>query len=1390
MYKKGLFSKSVSFIIIFQFVFLSVPFDVFANIIKPDSLRVADGKTRTSVDISRDLLGGTLGKAKDGGDPKNLDERIIVRFREVDKNNVNIVGGKVANLGELQKVKGVAVPDGIGVTTLAFKLHIDNGVIEVDEKKMTVREYIEMRLKGLDYGDPIAVAEAGSDVRTAVEAAEMPKEVKEEITKSYSQLCEEAGIEDLPVAVRSSATAEDTEDASFAGQQDTYLNMRGTEEVLDAVKRNWASLFTDRAILYRNEQNIDHNQAFLSVGIQRMIESKTAGTAFSVHQDTGLPGVSSIDGSHGLGEGVVSGSVSPDSWVAKRDRNGEFQIYRKTFGAKLQKVVYRKVTNVKAAEGIELVDTSRQERDIFSLTEEQVKTLAKAVEAIHNHYGMYMDIEWAFDADGELWILQARPETVWNKWEKAKPNIVKMTVTVVPEKVVKDLEPILSGVFGGGAAAGKVVIIDAEKEGKELAIELARVGRGDILVTTMTKPDMLAAMLLAGAIVTDHGGRTCHAAIVAREMGICCIIGTGKATTVLEEGEVITVEANLGKVYAGELKIVEQGKDVDVAKLLRTKTELKTIVSSPYAAMKVWKFSKFPSHGGVGLVREEFAHATEILVHPLAGLAYDKKKIIDDDLRADIENTIKGYSSFKEFYKDKLANNIALIAATQVNGQPIILRTVDYKTNEYREQIGGYLFEPKEKNPMMGYRGINRMLDEAYREAFELEIEAIAKARKKQKNIAVMFPVVRTPEELKEAIDLFAAHGLVRGEDELKIGMMVEVPANIFQIEEFLATGIDFISIGSNDLTQLTLGLGRDNDKMSRVFDETNPAVLKALEIAIKTAKNQGITTGLCGQRPSDDPDFAGLLVEWGIDSISVVPNAYENVVMAVHDQEQKLEDELFNPEIAGWSVPEKEGNPDHIMSEEIRAGDFLTAINVHPQILLAYDRGKHEDVDSAAVLKGLFGGKTAQQYVTDLVYEEVNSKLKNTDDAILVTYATDDLDKTEFENMRGGKEREMFDENPQLGFTGLARVVDEEWREFFRWQIRGIKKAVDQTARPVGIRLNLARTFEEVRTALDIIEDEGLTVGEDVLVGMELAGPANVLLLQEFIDLGINFLIPNEERFLSYDMAVDPGNPHVVISGKLKENALKKPRRIWTTLAEENGVPMVQSAVSFAEALDERMFRESPQGFDKLAAALKDIDTSGAAVVIGAQIIFNHAGSITAIRELTDNNFKVIAWAKDEEDARKLEKMGMRSTEFIQAETLDEALDTIVSKNLAVLDKIAVVKSLVDIGGLELSKGSASSSVKSVLLRESIDIRKTGKHIDSMPLALARAAAVVFSDQETVVNEYEKITETACDNGFITLKEKRTLNELTAEILMPLIKVSEEVAQVRIAYEETVDKI
>ncbi|MDD4893950.1 MAG: phosphoenolpyruvate synthase [Candidatus Omnitrophica bacterium] len=1172
--KGSIFTKMISFFVAVTFILGSAPVNLYADILVSHSLRAG----ATSGTLVQKELQGDL---RNSSTKKDLSERIIVNFSEVGKDDVAIVGGKCANLGELMHIPGINVPDGIALTTKAYQIHIDKGIVSIDGKDMTLREYITKRLEGLDINDTVELGKASKDIRSAMEKAKMPDDVEKAIIEWYHKLGD-----NVFVAIRSSATAEDLPDASFAGQQETYLFKRGDKEVLDAVKYCWSSLFTPRAIFYRQENKIDHNVAYLSVAIQMMIDSATSGVGFGVDVNYGMPRIT-VNGAYKLGEGVVSGTVTPDVHDYVYDVfTGEPKFFKKSMGSKKLKSVYKEKRLPTDREATEYVPTTEEERSRYANTNEQAFMVAKAVKAINEYYGKYMDVEWCFDANGKLWVVQARSETIWNKQEKDYPNMVVNAVSEVKEALLKIARVLVKGRTGAPrAATGKVIIINeletgtAEEKATALAEALSHVEKGDIIVTKMTTPDMVPAMKRAAAVITDEGGPNCHAAIVARELRIPCVVGTGNATQVLKNGQIVTVDARRAAVYDGTLEIIKSIKTVDISKLPVIRTLIGIVNSAPDLAMEIWQFSKYVSYYGYGLFRKEFVDTTEILVHPLAGLAYDKymdpnfkdeaqrkwiKENIIDKYGARIEKITEGYPSFAEFYKDKLATALVKIASAQTKGQRVKYRTTDFKTNEYSGQVGAFPFEPQEKNPMMGYRGIYRMLSASYKDAFELEIEAVKQARKVQTNIDVMFPVVRTPEEAKQAVDYLAKRGLVRGKD-FKVFMMAEVPANIFQSEEFYKY-VDGVSIGSNDLTQFTLAIGRDNNRMAAFADETNPAVEKGVEVIIKNAKKMGVSSGICGNGPSNNPAFAAFLVRAGIDCISVVPDVFEQVVNVIAQQEKELAGVPYDPNISGYTVPEKIGNPDHINAGEVKASEAIAQrIGIHPLKLLQYYRGGLQsspdmaDLHIAGRIEEELDGMNAKDYVINAVMNVLETEAKNVAPGTLIIYSTDDLDKVAYEQLIGGEKVEGFDENPQLGFCGLARVIDPEYKEFFKWQLIAIKKAREAGIN-VGIKLSLVRTLTEVNTALAMMKEVGLVPGQfGFMAGMEMATPASVLLADYFINTGINFISENNERFLYYDLALDPQSKDVQYSDEAKQKALDIPRRIWTTAAEKHGIPIVQ---------------------------------------------------------------------------------------------------------------------------------------------------------------------------------------------------------------------------------------
>ncbi|NNF64012.1 MAG: phosphoenolpyruvate synthase [Acidimicrobiia bacterium] len=783
------------------------------------------------------------------------------------KDDVDVVGGKNASLGEMLstlKSRGVRVPDGIAVTVAGFREYVTHNGLD---------ELIAATVEGLVETDDRELARAGTTIRRAFGRGEFPPELADQIRDMYGKLSQQFGMEEADVAVRSSATAEDLPDASFAGQQETLLNVTGAEDVLDAVRYCYASLFTDRAIAYRARQGFDHQQVGLSVGIQKMVRSGKAssGVMFTLDPDTGFPSVVVINGAWGLGEHLVRGNVEPDEWVVFKptlggDEDGRRPIIDRKLGSKLSKEVY--ATGEVAA--TKVVDCRRREMESFVLSDSEVIELAKWGTVIEEHYGHHVDVEWAKDGDsGDLFVVQARPETV-----QSQSNAGSLTAY----QVKTDATPIVRGTaVGGSVAAGTVRILSGMEESD-------RFGDGDILVTEMTDPDWGPLLARAGAVVTDRGGRTAHAAIISRELGIPAVVGADNATSVLEDGMEVTVscaEGDDGRVYSGQVHWDEI--EIDLTDLPETKTDVMLILASPGAAFRWWKLPA----DGVGLARTEFIVNDHIQVHPLALLHFDD--IEDSKVRSTIEQITVGYHDLGEFFVDRLASGVARIAASRYPA-PVIVRMSDFKSNEYADLLGGTQFEPIESNPMLGWRGASRYADGPYQDAFALECEAIRRVRMDMglDNVIVMLPFVRTLDEADSVLAFMARHGLERGSDDLKVYVMTEIPANVFLADQF-AERFDGFSIGSNDLTQLVLGVDRDSSELAHLFDERNPAVLKAIEQVITAAKAAGCKVGICGQGPSDHPDLAEFLVRRGIDSIAVNPDALVNTRQVVARIESEL---------------------------------------------------------------------------------------------------------------------------------------------------------------------------------------------------------------------------------------------------------------------------------------------------------------------------------------------------------------------------------------------------------------------------------------------------------------------------------------------------------------------
>src|SRR3989338_7424013 len=797
-------------------------------------------------------------------DKKNA---FVLWFKDLTIEDVPVVGGKNASLGEMYcnlTKKGVNIPNGFAVTAHAYRYLL---------KKARIEKTIKQILKGLNTRDVQNLAERGKKVRETILQAEFPEELTKAIIQAYEKLCREYGP-DTDVAVRSSATAEDLPDASFAGQQESYLNIKGEKDLLVACKKCFASLFTDRAISYRVDKKFSHFKVALSIGIQKMVRSDLAssGVTFSIDTETGFRNAVIINGSYGLGENIVKGTVNPDQFYVfkKTLKEGFKPIISKKLGDKKIKMVYDKNGTTKN------INVKESQRKKFCISNDEILKLAKWACIIEDHYSKKarkfkpMDMEWAKDGRlKKLFIVQARPETVQSQKD----------VNILEEYALKEKGSIIvSGLsVGTKVASGKAHVIKNVRDIKNFKA-------GEVLITEKTDPDWEPIMKIASAIVTNKGGRTAHAAIVARELGIPAIVGTEKGTEIVKNGVDVTVscaEGEVGNVYKGKLKFDIQRHNLK--KLKRPKTKIMMNVGNPDQA---FEFSFIPNDG-VGLAREEFIISSYIKVHPLALLHFDKLK--DKKTKSIINELTHAYKSKVEFFIEKLAQGVAMIAAA-FYPKYVIVRMSDFKTNEYANLIGGKEFEPEEENPMLGWRGASRYYAGNYKEAFGLECRAMKKARDKMglTNVKLMIPFCRTVEEGKLVIKEMKKYGLVQGKNGLEIYVMCEFPSNVILSDDF-AKIFDGFSIGSNDLTQLTLGLDRDSELVSRLYDERNPAVKNLIEEVIKKAKKNKIKIGICGEAPSTFPEFAQFLVKCGIDSISLDPHSVLKTTLKILEMEKKL---------------------------------------------------------------------------------------------------------------------------------------------------------------------------------------------------------------------------------------------------------------------------------------------------------------------------------------------------------------------------------------------------------------------------------------------------------------------------------------------------------------------
>ncbi len=778
-----------------------------------------------------------------------LSSPLVIWFEDLARDDVPKVGGKNASLGEMVarlSGAGIRVPPGFATSADMFRDFLAAN---------RLNEGIDETLARLEKGE-VTLAEAGQTIRAAIRAADWPEGARQAILTSYRELARRTGVAEPAVAVRSSATAEDLPDASFAGQQETFLNIRGEPALLDACRRCYASLYTDRAITYRRLKGFEHARVALSVGVQHMVRSDVggAGVMFSIDTESGFDKVVLINAAWGLGETVVQGTVSPDEYQVFKpllDQPGCSPIIEKTLGAKDRKLVHGDGDGAATRD----VPTTAEERARFVLSDAEILDLSRQACVIERHYGRAMDIEWAKDGEtGLLYIVQARPETVRSG---GKGTFLSYRIGQHGRELLRGLS------IGEAVVAGTVCLIESARD-------IDRFVEGAILVTSTTDPDWVPVMKRAAAIVTDHGGRTSHAAIVSRELGLPAIVGAGDATQRLRDGQQITVscaEGEQGIVYEGAADFTVE--EIDPAAVPATRTRIMLNLADPAAAFRWWWL---PSDG-VGLARMEFVVTNAVRVHPLALTRFDELQ--DPAARAEIEALTRGHADKGEYFVDRLARGLSRIAAV-VHPHPVIIRMSDFKTNEYADLLGGAQFEPTEENPMIGFRGASRYYSPRYRDGFLLECRAIRKLRDEMgfRNVVVMIPFCRTLAEADQVLAVMAEAGLDRGKDGLEVYVMCEIPSNVILATEF-AQRFDGFSIGSNDLTQLTLGVDRDSADLAALFDERDPAVLWMIETVIARAHAAGRKVGLCGQAPSNDPAFARLLVSAGIDSISVTPDSF-----------------------------------------------------------------------------------------------------------------------------------------------------------------------------------------------------------------------------------------------------------------------------------------------------------------------------------------------------------------------------------------------------------------------------------------------------------------------------------------------------------------------------------
>lgn len=1103
---------------------------------------------------------------------------ITVGLSQVGLDDILLVGGKAANLGELNRLPAVNVPEGFVVTTEALELFFN----ENPELKKLIAETIER----IDWEDPRSINNASEKIKYAILAAHMPKRVVEEITANYRKLEEQFGT-NLPVAVRSSGISEDAPDASWAGQFRTELNQRSVFQVISAVQLLWSELFNPDVLSYGHQHNIDFTKFSMGVIIQRMIDAsdESSGVGFGLEPDTGfraLPGIVAgvyyIEGVPGLGEGLVQNIVEPDGFLVVKKENGEFKIISKRFGSKEVKVIAKE-----GMSGTEVVETPEEVRNNWIFTEEKILEIAQAIDQISSYYGRAQDTEFAIQ-NGKVYFVQSRAET---RYSLLPVDLIRWEKKIVNPQAIRGLEPLIkgTGVGGKGAGVGKVVIIDHNSP-VPVREQAAHIRKGDVLVAYRTDPSLVDAMRRAGLIITEIGGMNSHAAIVSREYDLNTIIGAKGAMSVLTQGQIVTVDAERGAVWAGSLPLIESKNEYRISELPITEhIKIGTLAFDPTRVRSMFPMALYEQYYGIGLMRLEFTLA-EIGLHPLLVIAYDKYKkgeelrpevrqIVEKHL-TEIEEKIRGYASARDFFVDKIRSDILANAITLDKGQVVIVRTSDYKTNEYEDQIGGEFEELlgrelfgiyPESDPMKGFRGIERMLHERILPAFDMELEAILKAWAEEPDkVNVMIPVVRIPQDVKEFRELLQQKIAEMGLSHLgmpKLIMMFEVPSNIFQIQEFIKAGVDGFSFGTNDLTQFLLAVDRDSGLFKNAeqgqYDAVNRAVIKALGIAIKEAKGAGISTGICGQAPSDYPDvYPAILTELGIESVSVTHDVFDRVVRNIARAEVEGGAERYLHGLEMVLYYEDAPNPLSFAVPVISADEVFKKIGIHPLALHAFDNRTLGNREVAEKITRRIGGRSALRYYRNQIYNYVKESLQQKGSGI--RYKSSGLMSTEYRKLIGGELFESQEANPTLGAFGLYRLLHyREMPELFRIELTAVLEAVRDSGKKIKFEFDVVRTIKELEDAISLLEDIASEVGinrDKIKIGMRVTTPANILLLEQYITHGdLDFISIDRELLASNILAAYPLE---LLPGDKIEDALQIPLKLIRSIAEKMGIPIL----------------------------------------------------------------------------------------------------------------------------------------------------------------------------------------------------------------------------------------